>query len=230
MRRFGAVLGVLLIGLATIDLPAQNPPPAGGVPPPPAPGGQRGGGRGRGAVQVMTLTTPAWKDGGLIPLRHTQAGDEVSPALAWTNVPETAASFVLIMHDIDAAIGDGTSDLLHWLVWNIPGTARQLPEGVPSARATRGRHPPNQRDGPVLSRPWCTGDGPAASLRLRTVRARRHDRGRADRRLTSRDPRRGVRRHGRQECAARRRWWGCTKGRSQALPPFTCPSPSHSMR
>jgi Raf kinase inhibitor-like YbhB/YbcL family protein len=160
MRRFGAVLGVLLIGLATIDLPAQNPPPAGGVPPPPAPGGQRGGGRGRGAVQVMTLMTPAWKDGGLIPLRHTQAGDEVSPALEWTNVPETAASFVLVMHDIDAATGDGTSDLLHWLVWNIPGTARQLPEGVPSAAQLADGTRQISGTGPYYRGPGAPATGP----------------------------------------------------------------------
>ena len=159
MRRFGAVLGVLLIGLATIDLPAQNPPPAGGSAPA-APGGQRGGGRGRGAVQVMTLTTPAWKDGGLIPLRHTQAGDEVSPALEWTNVPETAVSFVLVMHDIDAATGDGTSDLLHWLVWNIPGTVRQLPEGVPSGAQLADGTRQISGTGPYFRGPGAPANGP----------------------------------------------------------------------
>ena len=45
----------------------------------------------------------------------------MSPALCWSNVPEGATSFVLIVHDLDAAIGNGTDDLLHWMVWNIPG-------------------------------------------------------------------------------------------------------------
>jgi Raf kinase inhibitor-like YbhB/YbcL family protein len=88
-------------------------------------------GRGRGGVQMMTLTTTAWPDGGQIPAKHAQAGGEASPPLAWSNVPETAASFVLVVHDLDAAVNPGTDDTLHWLVWNIPGAARSLPEGVP---------------------------------------------------------------------------------------------------
>ena len=121
----------VLVAAAAIDVPAQSTP----APPPQqptssaAPGPQRGG-RGRG-VQVMTLTTTAWPDGGQIPARYAQHGGEVSPPLSWSNVPDTAASFVLVFHDLDAATAPGTDDTLHWLVWNIPGSARSLPEGVP---------------------------------------------------------------------------------------------------
>ena len=122
---------LLLAFLAAIV--TQNPPPAqqSTAPPQttPAPGGQRQGGRGRG-VQVMTLTTTAWSDGGVIPARWTQAGEELSPPLTWSNPPEGVQSFVLIVHDIDVTNVDGTTDTLHWMVWNIPGTARGLPEGV----------------------------------------------------------------------------------------------------
>ena len=48
-------------------------------------------------------------------------------------MPEGAASFVLIAHDVDAAIGNGTDDILHWMLWNIPPTVTSLPEGVPRA-------------------------------------------------------------------------------------------------
>lgn len=85
---------------------------------------------GRGRVQIMTLGSPAWPDGGQIPAKHAQAGGDVSPPLAWSNAPETAASFVLVVHDLDAATGNGLDDTLHWLVWNIPGTARALAEGL----------------------------------------------------------------------------------------------------
>lgn len=97
------------------------------------PQGQRqgGGGRGRGAVQVMSFTTTAWQDGGVMPLKYTQAGEEVSPPLTWSNPPETTQSFVLIVHDIDATNVDATSDSLHWMVWNIPASARALSEDVP---------------------------------------------------------------------------------------------------
>ena len=125
----------LAVAALAATLFAQNPPPApqqSGAPPQttPAPGGQRQGGRGRG-VQVMSLETAAWKDGGLLPLRHAQMGDEVSPPLAWSNPPENTQSFVLIFHDIDATNADATSDTLLWMVWNIPGTSRSLPENVP---------------------------------------------------------------------------------------------------
>lgn len=128
-------LGVIVaVGLAPGTEARREPQAAGqraGEPPQtpvPAPGGQRG--RGRGAVQVMTLTTPAWPDAGDIPLKHSQPGGEVSPALAWTGVPEGVSSFVLIVHDLDAAAGGGIDDLLHWMVWNIPGKTTGLPEGI----------------------------------------------------------------------------------------------------
>ena len=87
-------------------------------------------GRGRGPVQIMTLTSTAWQDGGQIPLPHTQPGGDISPPLAWTNAPDPTASFVLIVHDLDAPIGGGADDMLHWLVWNIPGSNRALPAGM----------------------------------------------------------------------------------------------------
>jgi Raf kinase inhibitor-like YbhB/YbcL family protein len=119
-----------------LALPAASEQPR-GAPPPTAPGGQpppagqRGGGRGRGAVQVMVLSTTAWPDGGQIPPKHTQVGEEASPALTWSGAPDGVASFVLIMHDVDAAVGAGTDDILHWMVWNVPATSTGLPERVP---------------------------------------------------------------------------------------------------
>jgi Raf kinase inhibitor-like YbhB/YbcL family protein len=121
-------------GARSAPVPPEPQRGDGGQPPanptgPPQP--QRGGGRGRGGIQVMTLTSPAWPDGGTIPDKYSQPGGDVSPPLAWSNVPETAASFVLMVHDLDAARNPGTDTLLHWLVWNIPGSARALPERVP---------------------------------------------------------------------------------------------------
>jgi len=130
------IVGFAILSLS-VGLAAQVPPPP--TPPqnPPAgvqqPQPGRGGGGGGGAIQVMSLSTPAWPDGGRIPAKHAQGGGEVSPSLAWANVPEGVGSFVLIVRDLDALRTQGgvTSDLLHWMVWNIPGTARALPEGIP---------------------------------------------------------------------------------------------------
>ena len=133
MMRF-VRLTVISIALAIALVHADAPQR--GAPPPGAPGGQpggRGGGRGRGSIQTMTMTSSAWPDGGQIPAKYTQVGEEASPPLAWSNVPENVASFVLIAHDVDAAIGNGTDDLLHWMLWNIPATTTSVPEKVPVA-------------------------------------------------------------------------------------------------
>lgn len=117
MRITRPLLAALAFVIAASLLHAQNP--AG-----------RGGGRGR-AIQVMTLSTTAWSDGETIPTKYAQPGHELSPPLAWTGAPDSTVSFVLIVHDPNAATGNGLDDVLHWLVWNIPGTSRALPEGVP---------------------------------------------------------------------------------------------------
>lgn len=72
----------------------------------------------------MTLTSSAFPDGGAIPRRYTQAGDQTSPPFAWSNPPDGVTSFVLLVHDVDAAVAPGTDDTLHWMLWNIPASAR----------------------------------------------------------------------------------------------------------
>lgn len=84
----------------------------------------------------MTLTSSSFTDGGVIPDKYTQASSSpISPALAWENAPEGTQSFALIMHDPDVAPRKGVEDVLHWMAFNIPGTARSLKGGM-SADAT----------------------------------------------------------------------------------------------
>jgi Raf kinase inhibitor-like YbhB/YbcL family protein len=87
---------------------------------------------------AMTLSTTAFPDGGDIPIKYTQAapgaklGEGTSIPLTWANAPAATQSFVLHMHDMEAARNKTTDDQVHWLVWNIPATATGLPEGVPA--------------------------------------------------------------------------------------------------
>ena len=157
-------LGILSLAvtLAAQTPPAQQPPPqnpAGA--PQPQPG--RGGG-GRGGFQVMTLTTTAWADGGVIPAKHAQNGGEVSPPLAWSNVPEGVGSFVLLVHDLDAsarsARGNATADFVHWLIWNIPGTAKGLTEGIPHESDLPDGSRQIGATGPGYRGPGAPADGP----------------------------------------------------------------------
>jgi Raf kinase inhibitor-like YbhB/YbcL family protein len=85
------------------------------------------------AVPGLTVTSPAFDDGSIIPPKFTQSVDSwVSPQLKWTNVPPNTVSFVLIAHDPDVALEKKTGDVLHWMAFNIPGTATGLPEAVPT--------------------------------------------------------------------------------------------------
>ena len=79
----------------------------------------------------FTLTTPDFADGGVIPDKFTFAVKKfVSPKLEWSNVPAGTVSFALIFHDPDEALNKKIEDVLHWLVFNIPGTARELPANL----------------------------------------------------------------------------------------------------
>src|SRR4029077_9527176 len=78
----------------------------------------------------MVLTIPAWPDGAQIPANFTQAGEQVSSELKWSNVPPGTQSFVVNMLDPDVAISRGTETQPHWIVWNIPAGATELPEAM----------------------------------------------------------------------------------------------------
>lgn len=83
------------------------------------------------ALSAMTLTSTAFEQGGPVPARHTGEGDDVSPALAWSAVPDGTKSFAVICHDPDAPlIKPGTYGFVHWVLYGIPGAARELAEGV----------------------------------------------------------------------------------------------------
>lgn len=135
------------------ELNAQTPPAG-------APQRGRGGGRGR-AIQVMTLSSSGFTDGGVIPTKYSQPGVEVSPPLSWTGVPDSnVVSFALIVHDLDAA-SNGGDDLLHWMVWDIPGTARSLPEGVPQGPQLADGARQISASGPYYRGPAAPATGPS---------------------------------------------------------------------
>ncbi len=83
------------------------------------------------ALSDMQLTSSAFSDGEGIPARHTCEGEDISPSLRWTDVPEGTREFALICHDPDAPlIKPGNFGYVHWVLYGIPGSAAELPEGV----------------------------------------------------------------------------------------------------
>jgi hypothetical protein len=99
-----------------------------------APASRQARAEGRGpATPPLIMSSTAWEDGGVIPDKYTQAASAsaVSPALRWSQVPPGTQSFVLLVHDPEPIQNKGSRmDITHWLIWNIPGTATGLPEGV----------------------------------------------------------------------------------------------------
>ena len=93
--------------------------------------GGKGGGRGP-AGPGLTLTSPDIEDGGIIADKFSaKAGATVvSPKLQWANVPPGTQSFALLFHDPDVAMQKKMDDVTHWMAFNIPGTARELPGGI----------------------------------------------------------------------------------------------------
>src|SRR5262249_53166366 len=69
-------------------------------------GGGRGGRGGGPAIVPLAVTSTSFPDGGEIPAKHT--GQGTSPQLSWSGAPAGTASYVLIMHDVDAAIPAGS--------------------------------------------------------------------------------------------------------------------------
>lgn len=81
-----------------------------------------------GAGMALMLTSSAFEDGAAIPRKFTCDGEDKSPPLTWTGIPEGTKSLALICDDPDAPMGTW----VHWVVWNIPPSAPGLPEGVPA--------------------------------------------------------------------------------------------------
>ena len=76
----------------------------------------------------MKILSPAFQHEGMIPVKFSCKGDDISPPLKWENAPAGTKSFVLVCDDPDAPMG--TWD--HWLLFNIPASVTELPEGVPA--------------------------------------------------------------------------------------------------
>ena len=133
------LLGALTILVAAVVASlGANSQGGGGAPAPAAQGGGQAGQRVASAPPPpMRLVSTDISDGKPIAGKFTcAAGPEaVSPALQWMQPPRGTESFALIVHDMEPRPRKGVDDILHWMVWNMPASANQLPEGVSSASA-----------------------------------------------------------------------------------------------
>jgi len=112
------------------------------------------------APKPLIMSITAFADGTEIPPKYTQAGDQTSPAINWSSVPDGTVSFLLHMHDMEVSRNKTSDDQLHWIVWNIPGTATGLPEGVPKGAQLQNGAYQLSATGPVYRGPGAPASGP----------------------------------------------------------------------
>ncbi len=96
---------------------------------------------------TIRVTSTAFTEGQPIPKKYTGDGDDVSPPLAWSNLPKGAKELALICDDPDAPSPQAPAKepWVHWVIYKIPADATGLPEGVP--RELRPKEPAGAMQG-----------------------------------------------------------------------------------
>ena len=90
----------------------------------------------------LTVTTPAFKDGGDIPFENTQYRTNTFPGLSWTKGPKATKSYVLIMQDNSLLLRG--APILHWTLFNIPASVTRLDAGMaPTGNPAGSSYGPN---------------------------------------------------------------------------------------
>jgi Raf kinase inhibitor-like YbhB/YbcL family protein len=128
----GALLAAALPKFGSPQTPAPKPPPR----------------------LVLWVSTSAWPDGAEIPMTNAARGDNKSPAFEFhwnlgtdpASAPDNLQTYAVIFHDVQNSSNKTTSDTLHWSAFNIPGSAKVLPEGLGA-----GDLPDGTRNGPGIA-------------------------------------------------------------------------------
>src|SRR4030095_8594715 len=88
---------------------------------------------------ALVIKSPAFTPNGSMPIKFTCEDDDVSPALEWSGVPESAKSLALIVDDPDAPDPKAPKMVyVHWVLYDVPASSRGLAEHVTSAQLPKG--------------------------------------------------------------------------------------------
>lgn len=103
--------------------------------------GAGAGGRAYPLAMTLTITSPAFRHEGEIPIEYTCEGEDVSPQLQWSGAPAGTKSLALIVEDPDAPDPKAPKRVYtHWVLYDLPAGSGGL------ERATKSL-PPGTREG-----------------------------------------------------------------------------------
>jgi Raf kinase inhibitor-like YbhB/YbcL family protein len=80
-------------------------------------------------IMTLQISSPAFEDGAAIPQKYSCDGDDMSPAVYWSELPDQTESIALIMDDPDAPVGTW----VHWVLYDLPGNRTEIPENAPKS-------------------------------------------------------------------------------------------------
>lgn len=81
------------------------------------------------ALSAMQVSSAAFDQHGKIPVKYTGEGEDISPPLQWTEVPDGTSSFAVVCHDPDAPVVKASGyGFVHWVLYNLSGATRGVSE------------------------------------------------------------------------------------------------------
>jgi len=93
----------------------------------------------RSKTMSLSLISPAFDHEGPIPSVYTCDGNDISPELNWSGIPQDAKSLVLIVDDPDAPDPAAPKmTWVHWVLYNLPPAASGLKEAVKDSELPQG--------------------------------------------------------------------------------------------
>ena len=88
---------------------------------------------------TLAISSPAFSNNNGLPDEYSCEGDDVSPQLEWSGMPDGTRSLALIVDDPDAPDPRAPKRTwVHWVLYNIPTATSGLPKGVPSSHLPDG--------------------------------------------------------------------------------------------
>jgi Raf kinase inhibitor-like YbhB/YbcL family protein len=105
---------------------------------------------------IMRIHSSAFEHGKKIPARYTCDGKDLSPPLAWGPLPPGTKRIAVVVEDPTVSAGSA----VQWAIYDLPGTTKSLPEGVPRTEKLKsGAHQARNDFGTVGYRGPCPTAG-----------------------------------------------------------------------